>query len=82
MLHETLTFRRGSILPAAVTVRVIVVFSALATCTINGGGGVGRRPFMVHKPTPAITTNAKIQRKMLMTVPRWRRSGPSPLHRE
>src|SRR3984893_817818 len=64
----TFTVSRAWRCPAAVTTRVTVPFFATEVVTSAGGGGFGRRPCTVAKPTTATTTPARIQRPFVMSL--------------
>src|SRR6267378_721845 len=64
----TFTVSRAWRCPAAVTTRVTVPFLATEVVTSAGGGGFGRRPCTVAKPTTAITSPARIQRPFVMSL--------------
>src|SRR5262245_49143354 len=69
MFDETLTLCTGSSLPAADTVRVTDIFSALAICTCVGGGCRGAMAFIEIATTNPMTRRAKIQRKIVIEDP-------------
>src|SRR6267143_341631 len=64
----TFTVSRAWRCPAAVTTRVTVPFFATEVVTSAGGGGFGRRPCTVAKPTTATTNPARIQRPFVMSL--------------